>query len=58
MTTPITRLGRAIAKRWRVRHEVRRLSQFSDHMLADIGIARSEIDAAVRGLDLRPPRDR
>lgn len=53
MTTPITRLGRAVARRWHARRDIRRLSQFDDRMLADIGITRGEIHAAVRGFGPR-----
>jgi uncharacterized protein YjiS (DUF1127 family) len=29
----------------------RQLSQLNDHLLADIGLSRGEIDSAVRGFD-------
>ena len=32
----------------RIRRDTRRLAEFSDHMLRDIGIARSDIEGAVR----------
>ena len=36
------------ARELRVRRDMRRLAEFSDHMLRDIGIARADIEGAVR----------
>ena len=36
------------ARELRLRRDMRRLGGFSDHMLRDIGIARSDIEGAVR----------
>ena len=49
MKMPIPRIVRAVAHEIRVRRDVRHLEEFSDRMLADIGISRSGIHAAVRG---------
>jgi uncharacterized protein YjiS (DUF1127 family) len=49
MKIPIPRIVRAVAHEVRVRRDVRHLEEFSDRMLADIGMSRSGIDAAVRG---------
>jgi uncharacterized protein YjiS (DUF1127 family) len=48
MNVPISRVVRAVAHEMRVRRDVRRLEEFSDRMLADIGISRSEIPGAAR----------
>ena len=45
----LTTLAKRIAKAERVRHDMRRLSEMDDRMLRDIGLARSEIERAVRG---------
>lgn len=42
--------GRAIANAWKVRRnrrEIRQLLEFDDHMLADIGLSRSDVVYAV-----------
>jgi uncharacterized protein YjiS (DUF1127 family) len=56
----LARLGAVLAA-WRERHARRRrirraafeLAGFNDHMLADIGITRLDIEAAVGGVPLR-----
>ena len=58
---PIARLGTAprliglarqaaawIAREMTIRRDMRRLAEFDDHMLHDIGIARADIEGAVR----------
>src|SRR3712207_4971683 len=45
----LTKLAKRIAKAERVRRDMRRLSEMDDRMLRDIGLARSEIERAVRG---------
>jgi uncharacterized protein YjiS (DUF1127 family) len=45
----LTRLIRAIAKERRERRTIRTLNALDDRMLADIGVARSEIDLVARG---------
>jgi uncharacterized protein YjiS (DUF1127 family) len=42
------RLGVLIAREVQVRRDTRRLAQFNDYMLRDIGIARMDIEGAVR----------
>jgi uncharacterized protein YjiS (DUF1127 family) len=42
------RVGGVIARELRVRRDMRRLAEFDEHMLHDIGIARSDIEGAVR----------
>ena len=37
-----------IAREARVRRDMSRLAEFDDHMLRDIGIARADIEGAVR----------
>jgi uncharacterized protein YjiS (DUF1127 family) len=49
MNLPITRVVRAVAQEVRIRRDVRHLEGFSDRMLSDIGISRSDIQSAVRG---------
>jgi uncharacterized protein YjiS (DUF1127 family) len=49
MNLPLSRVVRAVAHEMRIRRDVRRLEDFSDRMLADIGISRSEIPDAARG---------
>jgi uncharacterized protein YjiS (DUF1127 family) len=48
---PFGLLGRVvawIAHEMRVSRDMRRLAEFDDHMLRDIGIARTDIEGAVR----------
>ena len=45
----IVLLAEAYAEARRLRQGIRELSQFDDRMLSDIGVARSGIEAAVRG---------
>ncbi len=52
-STLINRIGRAVARRWRLHHGIRQLERLDDRMLADIGVSRSEIHGAVRGRDRR-----
>lgn len=49
MRNVLVNLGRVAAQRWRLRTGTRRLERLEDRMLADIGISRSGIHAAVRG---------
>ena len=49
MKIPIPRIVRAVAQEVRIRRDARLLEEFSDRMLADIGISRSDIHGAVRG---------
>ncbi|WP_199088875.1 DUF1127 domain-containing protein [Bosea sp. ASV33] len=56
--TPSKLLGaccRAIARYFARREAIARLREFSDAELRDIGLARSEIEPAVRGLEPRLP---
>lgn len=46
---------RAIARFFARREAIARLREFSDAELLDIGLARSEIEPAVRGLESRLP---
>jgi uncharacterized protein YjiS (DUF1127 family) len=41
-------LVQALATELRVRRDTRRLMEMSDHMLSDIGLARSQVARAVR----------
>ena len=43
-----THLIRGIAHETRVRRDMNRLAEFDDYMLRDIGIARADIEGAVR----------
>ena len=56
------RVAAWIAREIAVRREMRRLGEFNDHMLRDIGIARADIEGAVRrghdGSNNDPPRSR
>ncbi|KAB0264531.1 DUF1127 domain-containing protein [Microvirga brassicacearum] len=54
LTTLFQRAGGAfgavvvgLATRWRHRREVRRLAEFDDRMLKDIGLTRSEVEGAL-----------
>jgi uncharacterized protein YjiS (DUF1127 family) len=49
MKIPIPRIVRAVAHEVRVRRDVSQLEEFSDRMLADIGISRSDVHRAARG---------
>jgi uncharacterized protein YjiS (DUF1127 family) len=42
-------LAKLVTRAARVRRDMRRLSEMDDRMLRDIGLARSEIERAVRG---------
>ena len=42
------RLGGMIARELRIRRDMRRLAEYDEHMLHDIGITRSDIEGAVR----------
>lgn len=44
----IQKVGGWVAREIRVRRDMRRLAEFDEHMLRDIGIGRSEIEGAVR----------
>ena len=37
-----------LTREWRLRRDMRRLADHDDHMLRDIGIARADIEGAVR----------
>ena len=56
----VARLAARIAREIAVRRDMRRLGEFNDHMLRDIGIVRADIEGAVRrghdGSDDDPPR--
>jgi uncharacterized protein YjiS (DUF1127 family) len=43
-----TRLIEGAARELRVRRDMERLAEFDDHMLRDIGLARTDIEGAVR----------
>jgi uncharacterized protein YjiS (DUF1127 family) len=43
-----------IGRELRVRRDMRRLSEFDDFMLRDIGIARSDLEGAIRNGRDRP----
>ena len=49
----IARIGRAIADELRARQNARALQHLDDRTLADMGIARGEIDGLVRGTSRR-----
>ena len=40
--------GGVLAREVRIRRDMRRLAEFNDHMLRDIGIARADLEGAVR----------
>jgi uncharacterized protein YjiS (DUF1127 family) len=42
------RVVEAIAREVTIRRDMRRLAEFDDHMLRDIGLARADIEGAVR----------
>jgi len=44
----LIKLAKRIARAERIRRDMRRLSEMDDYMLRDIGLARSEIERAVR----------
>ncbi|MBA5778352.1 DUF1127 domain-containing protein [Stappia sp. F7233] len=49
-TSAFAAMGRAIANAWKAqrnRREIRQLLEFDDHMLADIGLSRSDVVFAV-----------
>jgi uncharacterized protein YjiS (DUF1127 family) len=51
----VVQAGRGIRRWSQLRADRRRLMEYPDHMLRDIGIARSEIDSALRhGREGRP----
>ena len=43
-----TQVAEWIAREMTIRRDMRRLAEFDDHMLHDIGIARADIEGAVR----------
>jgi uncharacterized protein YjiS (DUF1127 family) len=50
----VARLGATLARAYRVRRDTRQLMALSDHMLSDIGVARADVEHAVRfGRDRR-----
>ena len=46
--TLVGHAGQWIAREIRVRRDMRRLAEFDDSMLRDVGIARADIEGAVR----------
>jgi uncharacterized protein YjiS (DUF1127 family) len=44
----VVRTLHAIIREWRIRRDLGRLADFDDAMLRDIGVARSEIEPALR----------
>jgi uncharacterized protein YjiS (DUF1127 family) len=44
----VARIGGLVGRELRIRRDMRRLAEFDEHMLHDIGIARSDIEGAVR----------
>ncbi len=54
-TAVATAAADALCRAWTVRRILRELREMPDYRLRDIGLARSEIEAAVRGLDRAAP---
>jgi uncharacterized protein YjiS (DUF1127 family) len=42
------RISGMVARELRIRRDMRRLAEFDEHMLHDVGITRSDIEGAVR----------
>jgi uncharacterized protein YjiS (DUF1127 family) len=40
-------LTKRIAERWRIYRDIKKLAQFDDHLLADIGVERDQITRRV-----------
>jgi len=48
LSSMISQAVLALAREWRIRRDLGQLAQFDDAMLHDIGLARSEIEPALR----------